>query len=246
VSAPRIFTELAALHEAAAAYVADVAARAVAERGRCLLVLAGGSTPRGAYRRLADAHADRIDWPRVHLFWGDERCVAPSHPESNHRLAADALLRRVPLPEANVHRIHGELGPARAAERYDAELQRISGAARPGDLGDGHAFDLVLLGIGADGHTASLFPGGGALDATGWAVAASAPPSAAVRDRVSLTLPAINRSRAVLFLATGADKRNAVTAALAAPGPGSPVPAGRVRPRGALDWMVDSAAAPRS
>jgi 6-phosphogluconolactonase len=245
-AAPRIFTDVAALHDAAAAYVADVAAGAIAERGRFLLVLAGGTTPAGAYRCLADGQARRVDWPRVHLFWGDERCVEPSHPGSNYRLASDTLLRRVPLPEANVHRIRGELGPERAAARYDAELQRFFGAARPGDLRDGHAFDLVLLGIGADGHTASLFPGSAALDATGWAVAASAPPPAEVRERVSLTLPAIGRSRAVLFLATGRDKRGAVEAALAAPGPGSSVPAGRVRPRGALDWLIDAAAAPGS
>lgn len=237
----------AALYAAAAGHITAAAARAVAERGRFLLVLAGGTTPRGVYEQLASRHADRLDWQRVRLFWGDERCVPPDHPESNYGMAAAALLEHVPIPPGNLHRIHGEEPAERAAARYDAELAEFFRAATPEELGDKPAFDLVLLGIGADGHTASLFPRSPALEATGWAVAARAPDSAAAAERVTLTLPAINASRECLLLVTGAAKRQVAQQVLRPPsGSGhgdSVLPAALVRPRRRSFWFFDAAAA---
>jgi len=244
----RRFAEPEALLDAAAEHVVAAAQEAIAERGRLLLVLAGGGTPRGAYERLAGPHAERIDWARVHLFWGDERCVPPEDDASNYGMAVDSLLRHVRVPDANVHRIRGEEGAARAAALYDGELGRVFSAASPADLAAEAAFDLVLLGIGEDGHTASIFPGSPALQAAGWAGAAEAPPGAPVRERVTLTLPAINAARECLFLATGPGKGEAVRRALQPSDdadPGETVPAALVRPRERTVWLLDSGAAAR-
>lgn len=238
-----VFREVADLHAAAAAHITDCARRAVAERGRFLLVLAGGGTPRDTYRLLASTGAERIRCPQVHVFWGDERCVPPDHEASNFRLAAESLLRHLPIPDSGIHRVRGEEPPGRAAALYDRELRDFFGAARPADLSAGEGFDLVLLGVGADGHTASLFPGSPALEASGWAVAASAPDGVDVPERVTLTLPAINRAREVLFLARGPDKRAAVATALAGSGASPPLPAGRVAPDGSVRWLLDGEAA---
>jgi 6-phosphogluconolactonase len=240
-----VFEDVATLHEAAAAHIAEAARSALEERDRFLLVLAGGTTPRGTYHRLASSYSERLDWSRVHVFWGDDRCVPPDHEESNYRLAAESLLQHVSLPPSNIHRIRGEEPPGRAAALYDRELRRFFGVFHPGDLPAGHGFDLVLLGIGADGHTASLFPDSRALDATGWAIATPAPEGVRVRERVTLTLPAINRSREALFLATGSDKRDAVAEALATTDSPASVPAGLVDPHDTVRWLLDVAAAPR-
>ena len=140
------------------------AAQAIAAHGRFVVALAGGSTPRATYSLLASSEfAAQVDWLRVHVLWGDERCVPPNHRDSNYRLAREALLNRVPIPNANVHRIRGELPPAQAAATYESELETTLGA-------DGR-FDLILLGLGTDGHTASLFPGTPALEErTRWVV----------------------------------------------------------------------------
>jgi 6-phosphogluconolactonase len=237
----RIFDGAAGLHRAAAQAIEQSATAAIRDRGRFLLVLTGGSTPGGVYERLATHHADRIDWDGVHVFWGDERCVAPDHPQSNFRLAAETLLRRVPLPGANVHRMPGEEPAERAAARYDAELQRFFGAATPAALGERNfSFDLVLLGMGGDGHIASLFPGSPALHAASWATAAEAPPASPIAERVTLTLPAINRARDCLFLVTGAAKREMVRAVLDG---SAALPAASIRPRGRLTWFLDAEAA---
>jgi len=243
---PRIYGEADDLYAAAAEHIAAAAARAIVERGRFLLVLAGGSTPHGVYRHLARRDWDDTDWEGIHLFWGDERCVSPQHPESNYGMAAGSLLQHVSLPPANRHRIRGEESAERAAARYDADLAAFFGATTPEGVGARAAFDLVLLGLGADGHTASLFPGSTALDARGWAVAARAPAGAAVAQRVTLTLSAINTARECVFLATGAVKAQAVRRVL---GNGTAdverheLPAARVRPRGTTQWFLDAAAA---
>jgi 6-phosphogluconolactonase len=234
----RIFDDMARLHEAAAAAIERTAAAAIRERGRFLLVLTGGTTPGGVYERLATRHAERIEWDRVHVFWGDERCVPPDDPRSNFRLAHETLLRRVPLPESNIHRMQGEVAAVEAAALYDAGLRRFFGAAAPDALPEsGVAFDLVLLGMGNDGHVASLFPGSPALDAASWAAAAEAPPASPVAERVTLTLPAINRTHRCLFLVTGAAKRDTVRAVLDG---SAALPAARVRPRGAREWFLDA------
>lgn len=198
---------------------------------RFRIALAGGSTPRALYRLLATEFRDQVDWPRVEVFFGDERCVPPDHEQSNYRIAAESLLSRVPA--GKVHRIEAEAGPVVAADRYDALLKSLA----PSDP----LFDVVLLGMGADGHTLSLFPGfdrGG--HAGRLAAAADAGPRAAVRERVTLTLDAVARSRVAIFLVTGSDK--AATLRRVHEDGGPTLPASMVRARDRTLWLVDAAA----
>ena len=242
-----VFDDTSGLYAAAAAHIAAAADDAIARRGRFLLVLAGGSTPRGVYERLASGTWGDDELPRIHIFWGDERCVPPHQPESNYGMAAASLLRHLTIPSGNVHRIRGEEPVETAAARYDAELAVFFGRAIPGTPDDADpAFDLVLLGLGADGHTASLFPDSPALEAKNWAAATVAPDSAEIADRVTLTLPALNSARECLFLVSGASKRHAVRLVLGekrAHHEASLLPAARVAPRGPNRWFLDPAAA---
>jgi 6-phosphogluconolactonase len=230
------FPDPEATARAAAAAVAARIASAVAGRGTFSLVLAGGSTPKRAYELLAETQAG-LPWKSVHVFWGDERCVPPDAPDSNYAMAKAALLDRVPIPAANVHRIRGELGAAPAADDCEKGLRtHFGGAAAP-------AFDLVLLGMGEDGHTASLFPGNPALaEAARWAVPVETT-AKAPRWRVSLTLPALSAADEAMFLVTGAGKR-AVLADIAANPDSAPAryPAAAVR-AGRVTWFIDAAAA---
>jgi len=233
----QVFPDPDALAEAAAELFATAVEAAVAERGRAFVALSGGSTPKRLYRRLAAKPCrKRLSWTRVQLFWGDERPVPPDHPDSNFGAARRDLLAPLGVPEANVHRIRGEEEPARAAEDYEAELRRAFGLA-PGEL---PRFDLVLLGMGADGHTASLFPGNEPPEA-GRLVAASFVATRGSR-RITLTLPVLCAARRVLFLVAGADKARALRDALE--NPSSRLPAARVRPAdGDVLWYVDRDAA---
>lgn len=218
--------------DAAAQLVVDCAAEAMAARGRFTLALSGGSTPRPLYELLATGEwRDRIDWPRIHLFWGDERAVPPDLADSNYRLAREALLDHVPIPPAQVHRIHGEDDPEAAAAAYDQTLREVAGAG----------LDLVLLGLGHDGHTASLFPNRPAgREATRWVVADQDP---AGRARITLTPPAINAARTVAVIVTGADKALALQAVREGPATPDLLPAQRIGPRhGRLVWIIDHAA----
>jgi len=229
----------AAVAAAAAREFVRLAAEAIAARGRFTVALAGGSTPRALYTLLADEGAPyraQVAWERVHVFFGDERQVDPEHPDSNCRMATETLLSRVAIPSDQVHRIRGENPDAdRAAEEYDG----ILAAEFHLGAGDRPRFDLVLLGMGPDGHTASLFPGSGAARITDRCAAGVhvEPPG---HDRVTLTLPALNAAAAVIFMVTGDDK----AAALARVATGQELPAGQVRPTaGTLLWLVDRAAA---
>jgi 6-phosphogluconolactonase len=218
------------------------ARRDIAHRGRFLLALSGGSTPRPLYELLASRpFATRIDWPRVHMFWGDERCVPPDQPESNYRMAREALLDHVPLPPANVHRIRGEDKPTEAAAAYAESLGAFFGSR---DSSPTESFDLVLLGMGADGHTASLFPGSAAAkESRRWVVATPGPEPGSWR--VSLTPVLLNASENVTFLVTGADKAERLKDVLEGGQPDL-LPAQLIRPtHGALHWMIDAAAAAR-
>jgi 6-phosphogluconolactonase len=223
-----------ALARAAAEEVVGAATRAVAARGAFTVALAGGATPRRLYRLLADAGAPfhgRIPWDRTHVFFGDERPVAPDHPDSNYRMAREALLDHVAV--ASVHRIPAEAPGAAAA--YEADLRAFFGT--PGDAAPPR-LDLVLLGLGPDGHTASLFPGTAAVEeAARWVVSPFVPQVGS--RRVTLTLPVLNRARAVLFLVSGAEKAGALARVLG----GEPLPAARVQPDGGAVWLVDDAAA---
>ncbi len=232
----RVLPDLTALSAEAAAEVVRAAAEAA--RGVLALALAGGSTPRALYRLLADPareFSSRMPWARVHLFFGDERDVPPDHPDSNYRMVRETLLARGPAAVAQVHRIHAELGADRAAAEYERELRSF--------FGSDPAFDLVLLGMGADGHTASLFPGTAALEERErWVVATWVERLRA--HRITLTLPVLERARAVLFLVAGADKAPALARVLSPRAGEEPLPAARVRPaQGQLLWLVDRAAA---
>jgi 6-phosphogluconolactonase len=232
----RTCPDAASLARAAAEHFVTLAAAAIAARGQFVVALSGGSTPRTSYALLASHQfAQRVDWPRVHVFWGDERCVPPDHPESNYRMAREALLDRVPIPTENVHRMRGELPPDQAATAYQAELEAA--------LGAGGRFDLILLGMGADGHTASLFPGTTALhEQTRWVVAHYVDKLSAWR--VTLTPVAINAAAHVIFIVSGAGKAERLPEVLAGPYQPDILPAQIVRPAdGRLLWLVDAAAA---
>ena len=201
---------------------------------RAALCLTGGSTPAPAYRQLATMAG--IEWDRVHVFWGDERAVGPEHEDSNYRMACDSLLDALDVPPTNIHRIEGERGAEEAARRYEQTLQEFFGD-------DGVRFDVLHLGMGSDGHTASLFPGSPALVETERrAIDTQAPPASPIRDRVTLTFPSLSRSRLTLIAAHGAGKRDAFAAVLdaydGASEPPSP-PVSRVRPTGDGLWLID-------
>lgn len=224
-----------ALAEAAEREVLGVIAGSLRERGICSIALAGGETPRMLYRRLAaTADAGEPDWSRVHLCFGDERMVIPDDPASNYGMVRDVLIARIPLPAGNVHRIRGERPPDVAAREYAADIAALLSRT-------GGAFDLVLLGLGADGHTASLFPGTDVLTERVRTVRAVVTP---VGPRVTITLPVINGAREVLFLVSGGMKSGIVRRILE-PAPGDPVfPASMVNPAASPPrWMLDAAAA---
>ncbi|HKU43794.1 MAG TPA: 6-phosphogluconolactonase [Polyangiales bacterium] len=222
-----------ALMSDAALRIATLGEYAIAQNGRFRWALAGGNTPRKLYSLLARPPlVRRIDWSRVEFFWGDERCVPPDHAESNYRMAREALLDLVQPDASRVHRIRGEDGPERAAAAYAAELQHAFALAADAPP---PSFDLITLGMGADGHTASLFPGSELLQETRRWVGAD-------RGRVTLTLPVLNAAAHVLFVVSGADKAERLAQVLG--GPDSGLPSQRVRPeRGKLEWFVDAAAA---
>lgn len=225
-----VVADAEALTHAAAERVCAAARGALAERGSFHLALAGGSTPRALYGELARrAAADFAGW---HLWFGDERCVPPEHADSNYRMVAESgLLTR--LAPARVHRLRGEApDPAAEAERYARELETV--------LGREPRLDLILLGLGADGHTASLFPGTPALSAR-TAVAVGRAPRVPV-ERLTLTFEVLARARALVFLVAGSDKASALAATLA-PGNSAPPPARRAYPSdGSLQWLVERAA----
>lgn len=225
-------------HEVAASILSENARRVV-DQARFSLVLAGGTTPRRVYEVLAQ-RATGFAWRNVHVFWGDERCVAPDHPDSNYAMAKKALLDQVPIPPANVHRIRGELGAAAAADAYEQELRGFFGGARE------PSFDLVLLGMGEDGHTASLFSGNAALAPTSrWALPVETE-AKAPRWRVSLSLAALSGATTAYFIVTGSGKRAVLADILRDPEAAAlRYPAAGVHPRH-LVWCVDAAAAPET
>ena len=206
------------------------------------VALAGGGTPRRLYQLLADAFRTRVAWERVHFFWGDERCLPHDHPESNFRMAREALLDPLGAPAANVHPVDTGLDAEAAARAYQDEMARVFGIPAAGPP---PAFELVLLGLGPDGHTASLFPRNPALrERRAWAVGVHGAPKPPP-ERVTLTAVTINRARAVVFLVAGADKAEALAAVLEGPRDPERWPAQLVRPEGTLLWLVDEAAAGR-
>jgi 6-phosphogluconolactonase len=232
----RVFESAEALAQSVAEWLCGVAQ---ASGGDFSVCLSGGSTPRRLYERLATpAIASRFPWPRVHWFWGDERFVPHVDPDSNYRMALKALLSQVPIPNGNIHPIPTEgLSPVEAAAGYEATLKRFHGTDTL--TPDRPLFDVTLLGIGDNGHTASLFPGQPALQETRrWVLPVL---GANGQQRITLTYPALDSSHDVAFLATGAGKRDVVARARAGD---RTIPAARVRPVGRLHWFTDRAVTP--
>jgi len=233
----RVYPDLAAMSSAAAELILSLARQAVASRGRFAAALSGGSTPRQLYLLLAASpYREALPWQHMHVFWADERCVPPDHNNSNYRLANETFLAKAPIPAGNVHRIRGEAEPGDAARQYEGELAAFFG---PGAV---PAFDLVLLGIGEDGHTASLFPGSSLLRER-TRLAMPVPRAQPAPERVTLTLPVLNAAAQVIFLAAGASKASILHEVLEDGNP-KDCPAGLVKPlRGSLTWMLDRGAA---
>lgn len=213
-----------------AAMLGDAIRSAVTARGTCRIVLAGGRTPAAVYRVLA---ADgMIPWAQVSAFIGDERCVPPDHAESNYRRISETLLRVVSMEEERIFRLRGELGGMAAAAEYDAMLAALAGVPK---------FDIVISGVGADGHTASLFPGDPAVEqATGWAMAARAPAPFAISDRAGLTLRALNSTRLQLVLCIADDKKPVRRRILDDSADACSLPAARLSGVERTVWVVDS------
>ena len=241
----RILPDTAAVARAAAEHIVETCEQAIRSRAVAYLALAGGGTPRAAYALLSQPeYAPTIDWKRLQVFWSDERMVPPGHADSNYRLAAEALLWRVPIPPENIHRMRGELAPTEAAQDYEAEMRSIRA---PGE--DGFpCFDLMMVGMGDDGHIASLFPGSPALlERQRWVVASehNQPPPPLV-SRLTLTLPVINAAAAVLVVVSGEKKAERLRQVLEEEPAGDPLPAQLIKPRsGRLLWLLDQAAAGR-
>lgn len=229
------FTDPDSRNQAAAHTLAAWLRAACEENGWCSLVLAGGRTPAGTYRLIAEAAA--IDWEKVHVFWGDERCVPPDDPESNFDMARRCLLKHVPVPPGNVHPIETVQAPVDAARAYERCIRAFfkgKGEDRPIP-----SFDVVLLGIGADGHTASLFPGDPVLaEMNRLAAAVTAPAGTPVLERVTLTLPVLCAARQVCFLAGGLDKLHLIEAVASAAPAAAHLPAARVSARREVCWFV--------
>jgi len=234
----RVFNTLETLsHEAANLFILQ-AQRSIAERDHFLAALNGGSTPARLFHLLAADHIDEVDWGKIHLFWGDERCVPPEDPGSNYGQARDAMLSRVPIPDSNIHRIKGELAPDEASRDYSLALKDFASAPL-----DWPRFDIVYLGMGEDGHTASLFPGSpvGMPEAT-------MPVTANYRDRpaarVTLTPIVFNSARMIVFMAAGEKKAAPLAEVISGRYDPERYPAQRIEPNdGQLIWLVDEGAA---
>ena len=237
----RVYQDAESLGLAAATLFSDTAREAITRRGLCLVCLSGGRTPGRTYSALSKSpQRDLVEWPRLHFFWGDERCVPPEDLNSNYRMARELLLGKVPVPPQNIHRIRTELEPELAAQDYALGLSRLAEAPL-----NWPRFDLLLLGLGEDGHTASLFPHAGVqvgVAAVALQVNEARPPG----WRVTLTPEVLNSARRIAFLVEG--PRKAAIAARVLYGAHDPheLPAQLIRPAdGELIWLMDSGAAGR-
>lgn len=230
----RVLPDLITLSTAAARLFTDSASDAIRVRGRFLVALSGGSTPTMLYRLLVRAP---IDWTRVHVFWGDERLVPPENLESSYGQAREALLLHVPIPTENVHRVSSEMEPAAAAMDYARVLKEFAATSL-----EWPRFDLILLGMGEDGHTASLFPGS-PVEVTEPVVAVTAQYQGRPARRVSLTPLVFNAARQVVFLVTGANKALTLNEVFNDYNSLEQYPVRRIQPAdGQVTWLVDEAA----
>lgn len=219
--------------------IVETARVAIEEHGQYTMALSGGKTPELLYSLLASEFSERMAWNSVHLFWGDERFVPQDHPDSNFRMAYHAWISKVPIPHQNIHRIPTETEtPEEAARSYEKTLKEFF---NPPDNKSIPAFDAILLGVGTDGHTASLFPGSRVLgEKSRWVVSVEAPPSVFPKKRITLTLPLINSSREVFFFAFGDEKKNVLRAIFEEPEKAKKVyPAAMVKAQERLLWYVE-------
>ena len=233
-----VFPDGAAIARAVAEKFVALAEDAITARCRFSVALAGGSTPKTTYELLAtDEFKDRVDWSRVHIFFGDERCVPPDHADSNYRMANEALLSCVPLPPENIFRMKGEGDAATHAQEYEAKLRDFFSEEA------GPRFDLVMLGMGDDGHTASLFPGTTALrEQDAWCVANWVEKFNTYR--ITLSAPALNYAAHIIFSVTGANKATRLVEIMHGPYQPEVLPSQLIKPTyGQLDWYLDKAAA---
>jgi 6-phosphogluconolactonase len=239
-SSREVLTTPQELFEAAAEEVVNAANQAIAERGRFTLALSGGSTPKALFTLLATNARSALAWDRTYFFWSDERHVPPTDADSNYRMALEAMLSKVPVPAGNVFRIPAEMkDAAAAAEAYEQTLRKFFGV-EPGHFPH---FDLILLGLGPDGHTASMFPGTVALREKSRLVVANWVEKLKAH-RITFTLPLLNAARKVMFLVSGTDKAAVLKSVLESDAPGEQFPAKLVQPDdGTVIWFVDRAAA---
>lgn len=225
------------LHHAAAGSIVRFLDDAIRVRGLATICLSGGSTPKAVYELLAAEHRLSLDWTKVHFFWGDERCGPPDHPESNFRMTNEVLLQRISIADENIHRIEAERPPKEAADRCEAELKMffgLQGNRMP-------RFDITLLGLGEDGHTASLFPGTTILNESNRLIAEVFVEKLKAY-RISMTYPVFNNSRVILFLVSGSGKAKILHEVLE--GEPGRYPAQQIQPAdGILYWLVDQPAA---
>jgi 6-phosphogluconolactonase len=241
-SKPRIqvLPDLEAMSHKAAEMFVRLSTTCVASRGKFSAAISGGSTPRKLYSLLGSAeYSPQVDWQRVHFFWVDERCVPKEHEESNFMTAFDRLLSKISIPGENVHRIKGEEDPDKAARNYEEEVRRFFG------MSGLPMFDLVILGMGEDGHTASLFPGSNLLNER-IRLAAPVYLEKPNWNRITLTLPVLNNATQILFLVAGHSKADVVYEVLGNGRKKERYPAGLIRPvHGSLTWLIDQEAARR-
>ena len=230
--------DLTELSRGAATLVLKQARRRVAEKGAFSLVLSGGKTPLGLYEMLGQPpYLSQMPWGKTHFFWGDERCVGPDSPFSNFGSAQATMLAKAPIPAENIHRMKGELPPPEGADAYQRELEEFFGHSADGFP----EFDMVLLGMGANGHVASIFPGSALLQGDQRWVASVPPAGEPSLARLTLTLPVLDCARDVLFLVSGENKREAVHTILEDPANAKDYPAAKVQPQDRLWWMLDDA-----
>jgi len=231
----RSFPSLALLSSAAAEEIVRLATESIVSRGRFTLALSGGNTPKTLYDLIAQEYRDKIDWQHVHIFWGDERYVPQDDPASNYRMAKETLIDAIPIPLTNIHPVPILADPSTSSDTYAKELQTFFKELLP-------TFDLILLGLGGDGHTASIFPAT-PIDRTREGVAIVTESPVEPHVRISFTMNVLDNARNVFFLVSGEEKKEILKAVFADEwNPDSKYPAARVHPRGELGWFVDEAA----
>lgn len=228
-----IFDNPSQLYQKAAEQIVTIGRGAIAKKGQFALALSGGSTPAGVYAVIAQSFKDQLDWQKVHLFWGDERCVVATHPESNYRMAHENLISKVSIPSGNVHRVASEEDPLLAAQQYEDDMRDFFGV-----YGSGFPeFDLILLGLGDDGHTASLFPESEGLhESERWVCDNFV--KKLKTHRVTITFPLINHAANVMFIVSGSSKASICHQILEEK---KDYPAQKVQPNsGQLFWFLDN------